>query len=123
MRGILVGAVLLFLMGAAFGQDMTGQYISSGPPKTVHYDLYITDTVVHYTGKVRHAIAVNGTIPGPTLTFTEGDTAEVYVHNLMKKEETDLERKLLAENKWSELLRHMHSGSFFNRVKDMFRRQ
>ena len=88
MRGILVGAVLLFLMGAAFGQDMTGQYISSGPPKTVHYDLYITDTVVHYTGKARHAIAVNGTIPGPTLTFTEGDTAEVYVHNLMKKEET-----------------------------------
>jgi Zn-finger nucleic acid-binding protein len=45
------------------------------------------------------------------------------VLDLMKKEETELERKLLAENKWATLLRHMHSGSFFNRVKDFFRRQ
>jgi hypothetical protein len=34
-----------------------------------------------FYGKNRRAIAVNGQIPMPTLTFTEGDTAEIYVHN------------------------------------------
>ncbi len=49
--------------------------------KTVRYDLYIRDTIVNFTGKDKRAIAVNGQIPMPTLTFTEGDTAEIYVHN------------------------------------------
>jgi CopA family copper-resistance protein len=49
--------------------------------KIVHYDLYIKDTVVNFSGKAKRAIAVNGQIPMPTLTFTEGDTAEIYVHN------------------------------------------
>lgn len=57
------------------------QIIKSEPPKTVRYDLYVRDTVVNFTGKPKHAIAVNGQIPMPTLTFTEGDTAEIYVHN------------------------------------------
>ena len=56
------------------------------PPKTVRYDLYVTDTIVNFTGKSKHAIAVNGQIPMPTLTFTEGDTAEIYVHNMMDEE-------------------------------------
>ncbi len=52
---------------------------------TVRYDLYVTDTVVNYTGKARHAIAVNGSLPAPTLAFTIGDTALIYVHNLANK--------------------------------------
>ncbi|RYG41434.1 MAG: copper oxidase, partial [Chitinophagaceae bacterium] len=55
-------------------------------PRTVRYDLYVKDTIVNYSGKAKRAIAINGTIPGPVLTFTEGDTAAVYVHNLMKEE-------------------------------------
>lgn len=51
----------------------------------VRYDLTITDTAVNYSGKSQRAIAVNGQIPMPTLTFTEGDTAEITVHNLLKK--------------------------------------
>src|SRR6185312_3017965 len=54
--------------------------------KTVRYDLYISDTTVNYTGKKAKAIAVNGQTPGPTLYFTEGDTAEIYAHNLMNVE-------------------------------------
>lgn len=50
-------------------------------PRTVRYDLFIRDTTVNFTGKNRRAIAVNGQIPMPTLTFTEGDTALIYVHN------------------------------------------
>lgn len=56
------------------------------PPRTVRYDLYIADTMVNFTGKSKRAIAVNGQIPMPTLTFTEGDTAEIYVHNKLKEE-------------------------------------
>ncbi len=55
--------------------------LNTTPPRTVRYDLYIKDTLVNFTGKVKRAIAVNGQIPMPTLTFTEGDTAEIYVHN------------------------------------------
>jgi FtsP/CotA-like multicopper oxidase with cupredoxin domain len=53
--------------------------------KVVRYDLYVKDTVVNFTGKEKRAIAVNGQIPMPTLTFTEGDTAEIHVHNRLKE--------------------------------------
>ncbi|TLV01382.1 multicopper oxidase domain-containing protein [Dyadobacter luticola] len=49
--------------------------------KVIRYDLYVKDTTVNFSGKEKRAIAVNGQIPMPTLTFTEGDTAEIYVHN------------------------------------------
>mgnify|MGYP002778160058 FL=1 len=53
--------------------------------KVVRYDLYVKDTIVNFTGKQKRAIAVNGQIPMPTLTFTEGDTAEIHVHNRLKE--------------------------------------
>lgn len=59
---------------------------SQSPPRTVRYDLYIADTIVTFGNKKKRAIAVNGQIPMPTLTFTEGDTAEIYVHNLLNEE-------------------------------------
>ena len=60
--------------------------IKDEQPKVVRYDLYVRDTVVNFSGKSRRAIAVNGQIPMPTLTFTEGDTAEIYVHNELDEE-------------------------------------
>jgi len=56
------------------------------PPRTVRYDLYIRDTTVTFGKKSKRAIAVNGQIPMPTLTFTEGDTAEIWVHNELNEE-------------------------------------
>jgi len=53
--------------------------------KVVKYDLYVRDTIVNFTGKEKRAISVNGQIPMPTLTFTEGDTAEIVVHNELKE--------------------------------------
>jgi CopA family copper-resistance protein len=53
--------------------------------KVVRYHLYVKDTLVNFTGKEKRAIAVNGQIPMPTLTFTEGDTAEIHVHNELKE--------------------------------------
>ena len=52
--------------------------------KKVRYDLYVRDTVVNFSGKQKHAYAVNGSIPMPELHFTEGDTAEIWVHNELR---------------------------------------
>lgn len=66
--------------------DQTTEKLNQLPGKAIEYHLYITDTVVNFTGKSKKAIAVNGQIPMPTLTFTEGDTAFIYVHNQLKEE-------------------------------------
>lgn len=58
---------------------------STWAQKVVRYDLYIQDTTVNFTGKTKHAIAVNGQIPMPDLHFTEGDTAEIWVYNQLKE--------------------------------------
>jgi len=60
--------------------------MNNTPPRTVRYDLYIADTIVTFGKKAKRGIAVNGQIPMPTLTFTEGDTAEIYVHNNLNEE-------------------------------------
>ncbi|CAN5542006.1 hypothetical protein BH10BAC1_BH10BAC1_14540 [soil metagenome] len=51
----------------------------------VKYELTVTDTIVNFSGKEKRAIAVNGQIPMPTLVFTEGDTAEIIVHNQLNE--------------------------------------
>lgn len=66
--------------------DIGGSTVNLEPGKTVVYHLYVRDTVVNYTGKAKHAIAINGSIPAPILTFTEGDTAEIYLHNMLNEE-------------------------------------
>ena len=66
--------LILFLSQSIFAQ------------KIVRYDLYVRDTIVTFGDKPKHAIAVNGQIPMPTLTFTEGDIAEIYVHNELNEE-------------------------------------
>tara|TARA_R110002050_G_scaffold67924_4_gene147314 strand:+ start:3948 stop:6164 length:2217 start_codon:yes stop_codon:yes gene_type:complete len=68
-------AVLILILSNFFGH---GQNV-------VRYDLTITDTIVNFSGKDKRAIAVNGQIPMPTLTFTEGDIAEIVVHNKLRK--------------------------------------
>ena len=80
--------MLLFLSTKSFAQ------------KVVHYDLYVRDTLVNFSGKVKRAIAVNGQIPMPTLTFTEGDTAEIYVHNELNEETSLHWHGLLLPNRY-----------------------
>jgi len=70
--------------------DQIATKVNLLPGKAVRYDLYVRDTMVNFTGKPKHAYAINGSIPAPTLVFTEGDTAEIYLHNMLKSEETSL---------------------------------
>ncbi|RYY45454.1 MAG: copper oxidase [Chitinophagaceae bacterium] len=70
----------------AIADEMVGSKVNLQLGKTVVYHLYVRDTMVNFTGKERRAIAINGSIPAPTLTFTEGDTAEIHLHNQLKEE-------------------------------------
>jgi CopA family copper-resistance protein len=60
--------------------------LSASAQKIVRYDLYVRDTIVTFGDKPKRAISVNGQIPMPTLTFTEGDIAEIYVHNELNED-------------------------------------
>ena len=53
--------------------------------KVVRYELVLRDTLVNFGGKEKRAISANGQIPMPTLEFTEGDIAEIVVHNQLKE--------------------------------------
>jgi FtsP/CotA-like multicopper oxidase with cupredoxin domain len=94
-RKSICGLLLLFLVTNLLGQDRPENMESHQRTRlpfvtrkgsVVTYHLYVTDTVVHYTGKKANAIAINGSIPAPQLEFTEGDTARIYVHNGMHME-------------------------------------
>lgn len=103
MKFILVCCLSILLSSFAFGQHEHNEVKAAAPkkaplkasdveilgnnklPRVVRYDLYVADTTVTFGGKAKRAIAVNGQIPMPTLTFTEGDTAEIHVHNRLKE--------------------------------------
>lgn len=70
--------LLVILLGVLSTHILFGQNV-------VRYDLTIKDTIVNFSGKEKRAIAVNEQIPMPTLTFTEGDIAEIVVHNKLKE--------------------------------------
>lgn len=72
---------VLFTVLSGIAQDKP-----NSAPKTVRYDLTVGHQMVNYTGKERMAMGINGSIPGPILYFTEGDTAEIYVHNTLHEE-------------------------------------
>ncbi len=94
----ITAALLLIFCSSVYAQDNKEIQIakknlgaintisSKIPPRTVRYDLYIADTTVTLGKKSKRAIAVNGQIPMPTLTFTQGDTAEIHVHNNLDEE-------------------------------------
>ena len=78
MKNLII--ILFFITPAVlFGQDNVKEYFLS-----------INDTTLNFTGKNRPALAVNGSIPAPTLYFTEGDKAVIHVKNEMTDKETSI---------------------------------
>jgi len=55
----------------------------SAQTDTVVYRLTIDQKTVNKAGKNVTGMTINGSIPGPTLRFTEGDYAVLYVENKM----------------------------------------
>jgi CopA family copper-resistance protein len=81
-----------FVQGLAFGGMAAGFGLSRpawaqdrpGGPQVLSgstFDLTLGATTVNYTGRPRLATTINGTLPGPTLRWREGDTVTLRVHN------------------------------------------
>lgn len=110
MKKFILLIIPLLLFEAAFAQHpMMGMgAIHKSKHLTLHtrigkrdiYHLYINDTTVNYTGKQTAGMAINGSIPAPTLEFTEGDTAEIYVHNEMMMETSIHWHGLILPNRY-----------------------
>ncbi len=75
MRSFVMALLAFAVVPQAFG-------------KTVRYELTATRGKVNLSGKkeVDFALMLNGQIPAPTLTFTEGDDAEIVVNNQIPNE-------------------------------------
>ncbi len=69
---------------AAQTEKSTEGNIKNLPVK--EYTLTLKQEKVNITGKEVMAMTINGTIPGPTLEFTEGEYAVIYVKNDMDVE-------------------------------------
>lgn len=65
----------------------------------VEYTLTIDEQTVNLTGKPTRAMTINGSLPGPTLRYTEGDVAVIHVHNKLKTETSLHWHGLLLPNK------------------------
>lgn len=81
----LKSLIILFIIPlcSIFGQSMEGN-VDNLP---IHeYTLTIKEEIVNKAGKQIKGMTVNGTIPGPTLEFTEGEYAVIYVKNEMSEE-------------------------------------
>ncbi len=56
------------------------------PARAEEYDLVIAREPVNITGRAVNKITINGTIPGPTLRFTEGQEAVIHVTNKLDED-------------------------------------
>ncbi|MBQ0769665.1 MAG: multicopper oxidase domain-containing protein [Bizionia sp.] len=83
-----LSVLILMSFQAAIGQNLF-EASKEGNSNTlpVHeYTLVIKEGMVNKTGQAVKGMTVNGTIPGPTLEFTEGEYAVIYVKNEMTVE-------------------------------------
>ena len=82
--------LLLILLGCQtiFGQNLyeKSQEGNNDNLPVHEYTLVINEEMVNKAGKEVKGMTVNGTIPGPTLEFTEGEYAVIYVKNEMSVE-------------------------------------
>ena len=86
--GLAAGGVIAGLEWGgfpAFGE--AGQMPEHRSPAMLtgnHFELTVDQLPVNFTGKKRTAVAVNGSVPGPTLRWREGEVVTVAVTNRLK---------------------------------------
>jgi len=81
VQGIGGGALLLGASGWSRAATAAPNVLT-GPD----FDLTIDTLPVNLTGTARRAIAVNGSIPGPTLRMRQGDTVTLRVTNRLRQQ-------------------------------------
>lgn len=82
IKGYALLATLPYFKSAIAQADVQAVPLLRG----TEFDLVIAHTPVNITGKEKIATTINGTIPGPTLRWREGDTITLRVKNLLDEE-------------------------------------
>ncbi|WP_421705653.1 copper resistance system multicopper oxidase [Alloalcanivorax xenomutans] len=84
VQGLALGGVLAAIPSLSLakrdGSFMTGSGTAPVLPGR-QVDLVVDETPVNYTGVVRMATTINGSIPAPTLRFRQGDEVTIRVTN------------------------------------------
>jgi CopA family copper-resistance protein len=80
VQGLAVGGV-----ATAFGWPRFGLAASSPVLTGTDFDLVIDELPVNFTGRTRVGVAVNGSVPAPTLRLREGTTVELRVRNALPR--------------------------------------
>jgi CopA family copper-resistance protein len=84
MNNLKYITLLVLILGQSiFSQSVEGN-INGLPVK--EYTITISEETVNKAGKEVKGMTINGSIPGPTLEFTEGEYAVIYVKNEMSEE-------------------------------------
>jgi CopA family copper-resistance protein len=85
VQGLAVGGAIAALNRGA--GPLFGEAVHQTPATLTgnHFDLTIDYLPVNFTGRHRLATAVNGSVPGPTLSWREGDTVTLAVTNRLKE--------------------------------------
>lgn len=85
MKTKLIFLLLLALTKGVFAQELQVEGNINNLPVREH-TITLRGAIVNKAGKDVMGMTVNGTIPGPTLEFTEGEYAVIYVKNEMSVE-------------------------------------
>jgi CopA family copper-resistance protein len=87
VKGVLAGGVVAAL-DLWTGPTRAAESTSRLTPATLfgdYFNLTVEQVAVNYTGRSAYATAINGSVPGPTLRWREGDTVTIAVTNRLKQ--------------------------------------
>lgn len=85
VQGLAAGGALLGLPAHADGHPAATRTGRAAELRGTEFDLVVAETPVNLTGHARMATTVNGSLPGPTLRWREGDTVTIRVTNRMSR--------------------------------------
>ena len=98
MKQIAATVLLFFMLSNLVAQTEKSVEGNIDNLPVREYNLTIDNMMVNLTGKEVMGMAINGSIPGPTLRFTEGEYAVIHVTNKMKMESSVHWHGLLLPN-------------------------
>ena len=87
VKGLAAGGVVAgfgLWNHTALAQDMARQEWTTLSGRD--FDLRIGETLMNFTGSPRMAFTINGSVPGPTLRWKEGDTVTLNVANTLSED-------------------------------------
>ena len=87
VKGLAVGGAVAGL--GVWRTPAWAQAITPAPWGTLsgtEFDLRIGETPMNFTGRPRHAVTVNGSVPAPVLRWREGDTVTLRVANTLDED-------------------------------------